>query len=293
MGILDEAIREHLDLRRRHGADDTELKELEDEAFGPPSRPGEPDFPEKGDDGEAAQPADVTPTESAAAPEAPTELVSPEEAAAEEKPAADASTDAVAVEDKPDEPEPEPTATEQPVVPPVEEKPSSEPPPEPEAAEEAESTFFDQEMAELELDDLDLEIDEEPAAESPADPEAPIAPEAPPAPETPPAPAEPGEEEGEPPPPDEPEPAVEPEADTAEPAVESLETVEHDVEQHMPPPPPPTEDPASEEESPEAEGGAEEDEDSDVLEETPEFLQDRPEDDELWFEQGKPKDFDF
>ena len=30
-----------------------------------------------------------------------------------------------------------------------------------------------------------------------------------------------------------------------------------------------------------------------MLEETPEFLRDAPEDDELWFEQGKPKDFDF
>ena len=33
--------------------------------------------------------------------------------------------------------------------------------------------------------------------------------------------------------------------------------------------------------------------DADVLEETPEFLRDQPEDDELWFEQGEPKDFDF
>nr|MDQ3572129.1 hypothetical protein [Actinomycetota bacterium] len=31
----------------------------------------------------------------------------------------------------------------------------------------------------------------------------------------------------------------------------------------------------------------------DVLEETPEFLRDNPDDDELWFEQGEPKDFDF
>ena len=31
----------------------------------------------------------------------------------------------------------------------------------------------------------------------------------------------------------------------------------------------------------------------DVLEETPEFLRDAPESDRLWFEQGKPKDFDF
>ena len=31
----------------------------------------------------------------------------------------------------------------------------------------------------------------------------------------------------------------------------------------------------------------------DVLEETPEFLQDTPEHDRLWFEQRPPRDFDF
>ena len=34
-------------------------------------------------------------------------------------------------------------------------------------------------------------------------------------------------------------------------------------------------------------------EDDDVLEETPEFLQDTPDHDRLWFEQRPPKDFDF
>src|SRR5688572_12898621 len=53
MGILDEAIREHLELKRRRGATDSELQRLEDEAFGPPSRPGEPDFPEQ--EGELAE----------------------------------------------------------------------------------------------------------------------------------------------------------------------------------------------------------------------------------------------
>src|SRR5947208_553088 len=43
MSILDDAIREHLELKRAHGADEAELKKLEDEAFGPPGRPGEPD----------------------------------------------------------------------------------------------------------------------------------------------------------------------------------------------------------------------------------------------------------
>jgi hypothetical protein len=43
MSILDDAIREHLELKRAHGADDSELKKLEDEAFGPPQRPDEID----------------------------------------------------------------------------------------------------------------------------------------------------------------------------------------------------------------------------------------------------------
>ncbi len=43
MSILDDAIREHLELKRAHGADDAEVKRLEDEAFGPPQRPDEHD----------------------------------------------------------------------------------------------------------------------------------------------------------------------------------------------------------------------------------------------------------
>jgi hypothetical protein len=39
MGILDDAIREHLDLKRKHGARDAELREIEDEAFGSAERP--------------------------------------------------------------------------------------------------------------------------------------------------------------------------------------------------------------------------------------------------------------
>ena len=52
---------------------------------------------------------------------------------------------------------------------------------------------------------------------------------------------------------------------------------------------------AGDEEAEEAEPGEEEEaeEAEDVLEETPEFLRDNPDDDELWFEQGEPKDFDF
>ena len=57
MSILDDAIREHLELKRQHGADDAELKKLEDEAFGPPARP----------DGEA-DPYSEAPTEFLTAP---------------------------------------------------------------------------------------------------------------------------------------------------------------------------------------------------------------------------------
>jgi hypothetical protein len=51
------------------------------------------------------------------------------------------------------------------------------------------------------------------------------------------------------------------------------ETTEFDVQNHLADPPP--------------------EQDEDVLEETPEFLQDTPEHDRLWFEQRPPKDFDF
>jgi hypothetical protein len=39
MGILDDAIREHLDLKRKHGAREAELQEIEDEAFGAGDQP--------------------------------------------------------------------------------------------------------------------------------------------------------------------------------------------------------------------------------------------------------------
>lgn len=38
MGILDDAIRQHLDLKRRHGADPSDVAKLEKEAFGPIER---------------------------------------------------------------------------------------------------------------------------------------------------------------------------------------------------------------------------------------------------------------
>jgi hypothetical protein len=49
MGLLDDAIREHLDLKRRHGASDDEIAQKEAEALGPARRefprPAEEDVP--------------------------------------------------------------------------------------------------------------------------------------------------------------------------------------------------------------------------------------------------------
>ncbi len=185
MGILDDAIRQHLDLKRRQGAQDDEIQRLEDEAFGPPSRPGEPDFPETGE-GEA-----------------------------------------VAAEAAPLSPEP------------------------PEPAEPASETVLAEVPFEIDDPAAHLEVLSEPATSD--------------------------------------EPAV------AEPPIESLDTVEHpfegavedtgeaEVVQAEPVEPAPE----HTDEHPADEG------EEDVLEETPEFLRDQPEDDELWFEQGEPKDFDF
>lgn len=63
MGLLDDAIREHLDLKRRRGADPAEVARLEQEALGPVRR--EP-APADGAPAEAP-PADRAPQEDAAA----------------------------------------------------------------------------------------------------------------------------------------------------------------------------------------------------------------------------------
>jgi hypothetical protein len=109
----------------------------------------------------------------------------------------------------------------------------------------------------------------------------------------------PADEHGEPePPPFDPlgEEALAPESD--EPAIE------HDTPRPTPDTEPPTPEdaqdeptPAPFEDAPAAEEGEEEpppaSESEDVLEDTPEFLQDAPEHDRLWFEQKPPRDFDF
>jgi hypothetical protein len=55
MGLLEDAIREHLDLKRQHGADPGEVSEQEREALGPVQRAAEPLVPEDEEAPEDAQ----------------------------------------------------------------------------------------------------------------------------------------------------------------------------------------------------------------------------------------------
>ena len=289
MGVFDDAIRQHLDLKRQTGADESELKELEDEAFGQAARPGDPDFPgstsEEAAVGEEKGAETDAPAEEAPA-EAPTAGVALVEAPPDAPPAADLpETDSheespLVPFDQPGEPKAEAapeseTESADVEVPAAEEPDGAEPDSEPVEAESAFSTsereaiadqptvFFDQAPADLELGDLELDFDEEieevGGSLSEPLPDEPLAVE---------------------------EVFEEPAADVAEPP--------HEVEPEPDSPEPDTSDQlqpdTAEAEAAPAEPGTGED---DVLEETPEFLRENPDDDELWFEQGEPKDFDF
>jgi hypothetical protein len=287
MGRLDDAIKEHLDLKRRHGADDSEVKRLEDEAFGPPTRPGEPDFPDSQEHpvvgaGEAPVDADAAGAQSGA--EDATALLEREAPAVPSAapPASEAPVEAPPEPTTPEEPPSTPPPSE-PEPPPEPEAPATpEAPPEPATPEPGgeDAAFYDQDV-----EAGDLGLGDEEAGEATDAPETAEQPE----------------------PPSEEPPA-------AEHPVAGLETEEHPMEElladeaglEIPPapgPPATEEEPLPEEPGPAppetgeepAEGGspATDPEGEDVLEETPEFLRDQPEDDELWFEQGEPKDFDF
>ena len=205
MGVLDDAIREHLELKRKHGAAEEELERQEDEALGPARR-------------EVAQ----EPAEEAGEPVSETEAASDEPVLEE-----DAGFEEVEA------------AGEAPVA--GEEPESAEPP----VAGEAPTEFIDHAAT------LDAEPDgavaEEPAVVEPPPAEGPA-----PAEEEPPAPGRASRDD--------------------------------EVESWL------------EEEEPPAEASGAEDEESkdgDVLEDTPDFLQETPEHDRLWFEQKPPRDFDF
>jgi hypothetical protein len=260
MGILDDAIREHLELKRQHGAGDEDLERLEKEAFGAPARPGDPEFADAGAVAEAE--TTVAPSAPPAEPEAPVESergstgdwLSGGGEAAESGELADvapAAPERPFSDDAEDRPAPEsveeaPPSFEEPGPPAPEaasksaETAEPEPPAASEPPEAPESSIFDAE--EIDLGDFDLQLDDELENAAPA-----------PAPMT------------EPLPPSGDAPAVPAEDDTEEPP--------------LPVPP---------REAPEKGTGEE-----DLLGETPDFLQDAPEGEDLWFEQGPPKDFDF
>jgi hypothetical protein len=314
MGILDEAIREHLELKRQHGAGDSELQQLEDEAFGQADRPG---------DEQAADPMAEAPTQFMEQPE-----VAEDESARREPTIAD-------LQEPPPLPEPKQTAVVEDVAEPkpvpVDEAPAEEEQPAMEheivadaveasgPSTEERQTIAEQptEMFDVEQElggppsPTDEELVEEEIAEprlAPTDPLAGLA-------ETEegevsvqgPAPDDDGEYDDEDdafwneqrlsdeldqaleaPRDAEPEPAaeveVEPELDE-----QPAESDEGPESEEYEAPPETAEEPAPVDESEPESSHHEED----VLEETPDFLEETPEDDQLWFEQKPPKDFDF
>ena len=314
MSILDDAIREHLELKRAHGADESELKKLEDEAFGPAERPDQSaeavdpfaeaptEFlagpgtataePESGErrinvadlqeppppkpaelegDAEAGEPKDEAET---AAPEAPGEpAAEPEGPAEEEHPAMEHKTIA---QPAPDERPAPPTDSLQPdPEAPRDEAPSEER----EAIAEQPTQFFDVEQQFQETSESASPSDEELIDAERTEPRL--------------APVEPTDDEEpedefdeffseqrlsdelnqalEAPLPD--EPGYDEESDEHELPEDSRE---HDLPED-----------SAEHDVPHEPGHA------DALEDTPEFLEESPEDDDAWFEQRPPKDFDF
>jgi hypothetical protein len=361
MSILDDAIREHLELKRAHGADDSEVKRLEDEAFGPPQRPDEADpF------AEAPTEFLLSPTEAAAdLPEVGDEAERsgrrPNITDLQEPPPAEPPADASAApaEDElspaPDAPPPSPTdAADLPLPPPVDGAPAAEEHPAGEHAivpgagpsTEERHAIADQptQMFDVQAEMAGAEVPEAPIEQaSPSDEELVDAA------QTEPQAAPPAPEEGDPVgPPTElyeqppletrgpdaevaghPPAEGEPEAESAEFDFFNEQRLSDELDQALEAPLPPTDEhalPTYGETAPaeggvfdfEGEGESESDEPpseeaprdaveppseetdafdpdtghEDVLEDTPTFLEDAPEDDDLWFEQKPPKDFD-
>jgi hypothetical protein len=119
MGLLDDAIKEHLELKRRRGADAEEVARLEQEALGPPQR---------GEFAGAAKPAEAD------------EADEPAAVVADPAPAEEPASPEPAPEPEPEsDPEPEPGARVAPAW-----LDEDEPPEEPEEAPEGERVILDQ-----------------------------------------------------------------------------------------------------------------------------------------------------
>lgn len=264
MGILDEAIKEHLELKRQHGAGESELKQLEDEAFGAAERPG----------GEASPPDPLAeaPTEFMAQPEAEAPGIEAEAPKAEaEAPASDESSS-----------RPSPRAE---IADLQEALPESEVPVEQEApAEEHEipsgpSTEEREAIAEQPTEMYDLE-EELGSSQAEAPPEEDLVS----------APADVEEEHDE----DDDFWDEKRLSDELDQALEAPSEAGGEEEVFFEGPAEAETEPEAEvEEQPPAPREEARHGEEDVLEETPDFLEETPEDDELWFEQKPPKDFDF
>jgi hypothetical protein len=316
MSILDDAIREHLELKRAHGADEAELKRLEDEAFGPPGRPEEPDpFAEAPTEFMATPdvPGDAEPAESSGGrriniadlqePPPPdraeereeprveaTDAIEPEAGAPPLAPAEDAGQAAPPAEEDLPAAEEAPAMEHEIVA-----EPTDAAPPEAAAAEAApgEETQERHAIAEqpTELFDIEAEMGTE---DAPAEPAAEIQASRTEAPAAPPA----DEEDEE----DEEFWSDQRLSDELDQALEAPLTDEHEATprtdvHEIPAPVADPSAPAVDDEEGDEDDSSRPDYDpdtghEDVLEDTPDFLEDAPEDDELWFEQKPPKDFD-
>ncbi|MGA9857736.1 MAG: hypothetical protein WBQ18_07720 [Solirubrobacteraceae bacterium] len=228
MGLLDDAIREHLDLKRRRGADPAEVQRAEREALGPVRRNRDPSDSLDADPAAAEEPGAVAFDQHEHDAEwADHEVVAehpgdvPEEPIFDDELSSGAETGDLAA------PDPAYDVVEPPFDVSERARPPAAAPPPPSAPPQAP----------VEEDHTWSAADE---AEGVGDP-FPVAP--PPR----------GRE-------------VSPMSD---------ETAEYRVPDALPPEP------------------HDEETGDDVLEETPEFLQDTPDHDRLWFEQRPPKDFDF
>jgi hypothetical protein len=249
MGLLDDAIREHLDLKRRRGADPSEVARLEQEALGPVRREPAPAGPADEHHDEPQAPAATEPAHA--------EHAHP---ASEGLPADDA-TRVLAPEDRHEPPHGDPLLEQQGHD--VEKGEAAEP--SPEHADElggAAAVAPEEPAVRADRAPAPPTVDEDagPAAEGRTGATAESAGPARGA-------AEPAHE------------APQPE-DRRHSDIVDQPTTEYHVEDHHD---------EDEHEAPAAPGGP----DEDVLEETPEFLQETPEHDRLWFEQRPPRDFDF
>jgi hypothetical protein len=131
MGILDDAIREHLELKRRHGVPEEELQRQEEEALGPARRDVAQQHEEAEPTAGQTATAEADGSAQAAAADQETVMFDMEDAGADEQP----------VEEEP--PPAEPT----PVEPPPVEPPPVEPPPD-ESAAHREAPVHDRPAAE-------------------------------------------------------------------------------------------------------------------------------------------------